>query len=55
MATVFKKTTTKPIPGGAKLETIKGRPSAQWAGKGKARTAPLSEDGSRIVIESAQW
>ena len=55
MGTVFKQTTTKPVPKGAELVLIKGKKSARWQSRGRATTAPLSEDGSRIAIDSAKW
>ena len=54
MATVFRKTVTKPLPSNAEVFTRKGERFARWKdAKGKTRTAPLTigRDGSdRIVI-----
>src|SRR5271166_1743639 len=59
MGTVFKKTTTKPLPAGAETFSRKGERFARWKDrKGKTRTAPLTtgQDGSdRIVIESSRY
>jgi integrase len=55
MGTVFKQTTTKSVPAGAERVTVKGRACARWEGRGRTVTAPLSADGTRIVIESAKW
>src|SRR4051812_18082675 len=56
MGTVFRKTTTRPLPPGAEIFVRKGEHCARWKDrKGKARTAPLTvgNDGSeRIVTES---
>ena len=60
MATVFKKTYTKPLPDGAELFTRKGQRFARWKdGKGKTRTAKVTvpQDGKhagkpRVVLEA---
>ena len=56
MGTVFKKTTTRPVPPGAEIVVRKGERFARWkARNGKARTAPLTTgtDGAdRIATES---
>jgi hypothetical protein len=55
MGTVFKKTTTRPLPPGAEVIVRKGERFARWKAKGKTRTAPLTtgEGGAdRIVTES---
>jgi len=59
MASVFRKTYTKPLPGGAEIFTRKGEQIARWKdGKGKTRTAPLTtgRDGSdRIVVTAGTY
>ncbi|WP_145304505.1 tyrosine-type recombinase/integrase [Crateriforma conspicua] len=60
MATLFKKTTTRPMPAGAKIvsRTVKGETKrfAQWTDrKGKRRTAELTEAGDRIKTEASTW
>ncbi len=59
MATVYRKTYTKPLPEGAELLTRKGVPSARWKGaKGKTRTAKVTTgtDGSpRLLIEAGTF
>ena len=59
MSCVYRKQYTKPIPQGAVLVTLKGgrgkepRKVAQWRDRwGKKRTAPLSDDGDRILLRS---
>jgi integrase len=50
--TVYKKTDRKPLPPGAQIFTRKGDRYARWTDKrGRSRTAPLAEDGSRVLIE----
>src|SRR5436305_106579 len=58
MGTVYKKTTTRPIPRCAEITTKKGERVACWRVRGKPRTAPvtLGENGAeRIVTESATY
>lgn len=59
MATVLKKTFTKPLPEGAELFTRKGRRLARWKdAKGKTRAARLTtgQDGApRLLIEARTW
>jgi len=59
MATVFKKTFTKPLPEGAELFTRKGQRSARWKNaKGKTRTAKVTtgKDGKpRIMLEATTY
>ena len=46
MASMFKKTTRKPIPDGAEIITRKGRKCARFVNKqGKKLTHPLTDDG----------
>jgi integrase len=59
MASVYKKTVTKPLPEGAETFTRKGERFARWKdGKGKLQTAKVTtgRDGSpRIVIETGTF
>jgi len=59
MATVFRKTYTKPLPEGAELFTRKGQRFARWKdAKGKARTDRVTagKDGSpRLLIEAGTF
>ncbi len=56
MASVFKRATTKPIPAGARIIERKAGPIAEWVdGRGRRRTAPLTEDRSAIRIESETY
>ena len=59
MATVLKKTFTKPLPEGAQLFTRKGKRSARWQdAKGKTRTAKVTtgKDGKpRLLIEATTY
>ena len=56
MARVFKQTYTKPVPEGAETFTREGKRHARYkSGKGKTVTAPLSEDGSQIILEATKW
>jgi integrase len=56
MASVFKQTYKRPIPPGAEIITRKGAKLARWKDKrGRAQTAPLSEEGDRIVLEYKCW
>src|SRR3954447_11847933 len=54
MGQVFKKTTTRPIPSGAKIVEVGGKLTARWKGRGsraKWTTAPIvTLDGGRQVI-----
>ena len=50
MATVYKRRELRPIPEGAEIVTYRGKPYAAWTdGKGKARRAPLTAGGNRII------
>ena len=50
--TVYKKTDRKPVLPSAEIVTRKGVGFARWVdGRGRTRTAPLTEDGSRILVE----
>lgn len=56
MASVYKPTYTKPIPTGAEIFTRKGERFARFKNrKGKTITAPLTEDGTRVRLESAKY
>ncbi len=56
MATVFRKTYTKPMPEGVGLLTRKRQRFARWKdGRGRIQRAELSEDGRKVVIESPVW
>src|SRR5215831_9211954 len=56
MGSVFRKSFTKPLPADAEIITRKGEKLARWRdGKGKPRTAPLTDAGDRIRIESGTW
>src|SRR5262249_40524233 len=53
MGTVYRKAVTKPLPANAEVITRKGEKLARWRdAKGKTRTAPLTDAGDRIRIES---
>ena len=56
MATIFKKTSSKPLPEGAEILARKGERVARWRdSRGLVRTAPLSADGSKILIARPAW
>ena len=56
MASMFKKTTRKPIPDGAEIITRKGRKCARFVSKqGKKLTHPLTDDGQEMLVESRKW
>lgn len=59
MATVFRKTVTKPLPTNAEIFTRKGERLARWKDRrGKNRTAPLTtgRDGSdRIIVRARTY
>lgn len=55
MPNIFRRSYTLPIPPDAELVTIKDVPSARFKKKGKTKTAPLTEDGQRISIQSPYW
>jgi integrase len=56
MASVFKQTYKRPIPPGAEIITRKGEKLARWKDKrGRTKTAPLSDEGDRIVLEYRCW
>ncbi|MEI7836405.1 MAG: site-specific integrase [Planctomycetota bacterium] len=56
MATIYRKTHTKPLPKGAKISTRNDQTVARWTdGRGRTQTAQVSVDGKRIVLESGVW
>jgi integrase len=56
MASVFRQTYKRPIPPGAERVTRRGQRVARWKDKrGRTQTAPLSEDGTQIVLEYSCW
>src|SRR5262249_29611759 len=55
MASVFKPTYTKPIPPAAEIVTIKGKPHARLKRRGRTLTVPLTDDGTKLLIERKQW
>ncbi len=55
MGSIFKQSVSRPIPADSEIVTKDGRPFARWRVHGKLRTAPLSEDGTRIVTKSSTY
>ena len=56
MATVFRKTFTKPLPAGAEMVARNAHRLARWRdAKGRARTAPATAGGSRIVLRARTY
>ena len=56
MARIFKQTYTKPLPEAAEVFTRKGKRYARFKDKkGKTAGAPLSRDGTKIIIETTKW
>lgn len=56
MATLFKKTYTAPIPEGAEIFTHRGVKKARYKGRyGKTRTERLTENGTRLLLETQTW
>jgi integrase len=56
MATVIRRTKGMPIPANAKIRMTGGKRCAHWTdAKGKTRKAPLSKDGTKIVVRSATY
>ena len=56
MASIFKKVRKLALPAGAEIATRKGQKIARWTdGKGRNRTAPLSDDGANVEIERPGW
>jgi integrase len=55
MARVFRQTYTKPLPAGAVVITRKGQKLARYKdGRGKVQTAPLSQDGTKIILKAGK-
>ncbi len=56
MATVYKRTHTNPLPARAEIVTRKGKRVAQWTdGKGKRHTAPLTADGTKVILKAGTY
>src|SRR5262245_55579050 len=55
MASIFKPKYTKPIPPGAQIVTRNGKPQARFQRRGKTVVAPLTEDGTKLLLERRQW
>src|SRR5262245_40801485 len=58
MGSVYRKSFTKPMPGGAEIITRQGVRLARWKVSGKTRTAPVitGRDGAeRIRVESGTF
>src|SRR5262245_56102674 len=55
MPRLFRQPYTKPIPAGAEIVTMKGKPHARFKEDGKTVTAPLNRKGHRIRLLSAKW
>src|SRR5437868_4255831 len=55
MPRLFRQNYTKPIPEGAEIVTIKGKPHARFTDNGRTATAPLTKHADRIRLLSAKW
>src|SRR4051812_39947830 len=56
MGFLIRKSFTKPLPAGAEIITKAGRPHARWKDRhGRTRTAPLTEDGTRLSCAARTW
>ena len=55
MAHVHKPTYTAPIPTGAKIVTRKDQRLARFKRKGRMVEAPLTDDGQKCRLETAEW
>ena len=58
MGQVFKKTTTRPVPSGAKIVQVGGKLTARWRGRGKKAkwmTAPVVtlDDGRQVIRQES--
>jgi len=58
MGQVFKKTTTRPVPSGAKIVEVGGKLTARWKGRGKKAkwmSAPVVtlDDGRRVIRQES--
>jgi hypothetical protein len=53
---LFKPTYTKPIPEAAEIVTKEGKRFARFSDpRGRKVLAPLTEDGTKILLESRKW
>jgi integrase len=55
MSRLFRQQYTKPIPPGAQLLTVRGKPCARFTEDGKTVTRPLTKKGDRIRVPSGKW
>src|SRR4051812_21643303 len=56
MASVFRQTYKRALPAGSEVVTRRGERLARWKDRrGRVRTAPLSEDGTQIVLTYRCW
>ena len=56
MANLYKKTYPMSMPKGAEIVTRRGKKVARWMnGRGNEKTAPLHEDGRRMIYVSDVW
>jgi len=56
MASVYKQKKYKPIPDNAEIVRRRGQKVAKWTdGRGTRQEAPLSEDGSQIILENGPY
>ncbi len=55
MATVYKRTYKAALPEGAEIVTRKGERFAVWTTNGRRHRAPLTADGTRIVLQRAGY
>jgi integrase len=57
MGQVFRKTTTRPVPSGAKIVEVGGKPTARWKSRGKGSkwmTAPVvTLDGRQVIRQES--
>jgi hypothetical protein len=58
MGQVFKKVTTRPVPSGATIVMVRGKPTARWKGRGskaKWMTAPVItlDDGRQVIRQES--
>jgi len=55
LAHIFKPTYTAPVPDGATITTKGGKPVARFSRGGRMIDAPLTADGQRVRLETAEW
>jgi len=56
MATIYRKVYPVPMPPGAEFLLRGGQRLARWTdGKGNVKTAPLAQDGKKILHEAGPW